>query len=222
MPDPGHQETQERYWKEEGDRFDDIYHEGRSRDSPARHFLEKRTLILREMLHEFPQDSSVILDLGCGSGVHAAYIKRGQTRVIGLDFSRVMLQQARARSEQGDAFGQADATRIPLSERSCAACVSMGLLDYLAEPSVVLLEVGRVLKAGAPFVFSIPKNPSLFGFLRWGPGLWLRRALFNLPPILTAVSRSQLETLVQDSGFTLQRVESVWTTMWMVQTKRAE
>jgi ubiquinone/menaquinone biosynthesis C-methylase UbiE len=99
---------------------------------------------------------SRILDLGCGNGipVTAALVKGGY-RVVGLDSSTEMLAHFRV-NLPGTPVVRGDARRCPFSNGRFDAAVSWGMMFHLPprEQAVALASVSRVLKPGAPFLFT--------------------------------------------------------------------
>ena len=185
-------------------------------------FLDARTEAMLELL-EVPPDP-VILDLACGTGAHMAVLAPRCREIVGVDYSAPMLDVARALLSRLPSTNWrlqlADAHDLPFPDAQFDAVVSMGLLDYVVSPERVLRECRRVVKPGGPVVFSIPKKPSLFAFLRTAPGNAIKRRFFGLPPVGNATTRRELMDLVTAAGLDPIRTTSVWTTMWIVQAKR--
>jgi demethylmenaquinone methyltransferase/2-methoxy-6-polyprenyl-1,4-benzoquinol methylase len=91
------------------------------------------------------------LDVACGSGKLTAELAKlagPAGRVIGLDFSRRMLEVSR-REHPGLEFLEGDALNLPFDEGSFdASTIAFGLRN-LADPVRGLREMSRVLKPGA-------------------------------------------------------------------------
>ena len=99
---------------------------------------------------------SQILDLGCGNGspITDALVTAGY-RVIGLDSSQGMLERFRLNLPTTPAV-RADARACPFVDGTFDAAVSWGMLFHL-EPrhqSTTFATVSRVLRPGAPFLFT--------------------------------------------------------------------
>jgi ubiquinone/menaquinone biosynthesis C-methylase UbiE len=110
----------------------------------AEQFLEPLSLNSRS--------SQVILDVGCGDGVHADYFnsdkfKGMELTYIGMDISLQALESARKRSGNG-VFLHADAGNIPLESESVDAVFSYGVIAYTDSPKESLAELARVVKKG--------------------------------------------------------------------------
>lgn len=207
------------YWHREADKFAGHY-------VPAKQswlarfvsrFLDRRTEILSS-LAQFKKDAH-ILDLGCGSGVHVRRFAPHCRRIVGIDYSARMIEIAEKElaglKPRNWEFIQGDAAEIPFPNESFDGVISMGLLDYVKSVSEVLAECARVLKPGAPLIFTVPKSPSLFALLRTAPGNFIRKKLFALPPIDNVLDARELRGAVKTSGLRLEGLQSVWTTMWI-------
>ena len=96
-----------------------------------------------------------ILDLGCGTGRHAALLTAKGARVTGLDADADMLSTAR-RDHPDVEFVSANAAAFSLGDLSVDtpfdACFSNAALHWMTPQSVVLANVRGVLRADARFV----------------------------------------------------------------------
>jgi ubiquinone/menaquinone biosynthesis C-methylase UbiE len=99
---------------------------------------------------------SRILELGCGNGVPIteALVKNG-CRVIGLDSSIGMLARFR-NALSGTPVVRGDARQCPFLDGGFDAAISWGMMFHLprGDQGTVLASVSRVLKPGAPFLFT--------------------------------------------------------------------
>lgn len=115
----------------------------------------------RRML-ELLDGAQVVADLGCGAGELLPELARRAHRVIGVDSSDLMLEQARRRLEQIHAVDSAGAARIelrlgslehlPLADGEADAAVLNMVLHHLADPPAVLRDVRRSLRPGGRLV----------------------------------------------------------------------
>lgn len=185
-------------------------------------FLDSRTEAMLELL-DVPPDP-VLLDVACGTGAHMALLAPRCREIVGVDYSAPMLEVSRELLSRLPVTNWklhlADAHDLPFPDAHFDAVVSMGLLDYVISPERVLGECRRVVKPGGSIVFSIPKKPSMFAFLRTAPGNAIKRRFFGLPPVGNAKTRRQLDDLVKAADLDPVRTTSVWTTMWIVQARR--
>jgi SAM-dependent methyltransferase len=101
-----------------------------------------------------PGEVSSVLDVGCGNGVFTDLFEPNRFKV-GLDLSRAALQQVTAPRLL------ADASRLPFTDGSFDASLSMEMLEHLPETSYqnVLSELKRV--ARKYILISVPYNEQL-------------------------------------------------------------
>ena len=100
--------------------------------------------------------NSRILDVGCGNGVPItqALVNAGH-RVVGLDSSAGMLARFRV-NLPGTPAVHGDARWLPFQDGCFDAAISWGMMFHLStrDQAVALANVSRVLKPGAPFLFT--------------------------------------------------------------------
>jgi demethylmenaquinone methyltransferase/2-methoxy-6-polyprenyl-1,4-benzoquinol methylase len=114
------------------------------------------------------------LDVACGTGDVALAIRAaGAREVIGLDFSPVMIEAARAKARERTSdvhFLVGDAMALPFAANSFDACtVAFGLRNMPDYPAAIA-EMTRVLRPGGKFIclemtpFRTPVLGRLFSF----------------------------------------------------------
>jgi SAM-dependent methyltransferase len=105
------------------------------------------------------ENRGTALDLGCGTG-HALLMLKGMgfERVIGVDISERMVQEAKALiagagADQEISVLRADVTNLEMIETgSVDACTALGVIEYLTDDASLLSEVYRILKPGGAAV----------------------------------------------------------------------
>jgi ubiquinone/menaquinone biosynthesis C-methylase UbiE len=101
---------------------------------------------------------ATILDVGCGTGQDALDLAQAvgpHGRVIGIDSSETMLQEARAHAAQAQLpveYMLADATQLPFADASFDGCQASRVLGHLREPKLAVAEMVRVARTGARIV----------------------------------------------------------------------
>jgi SAM-dependent methyltransferase len=118
--------------------------------------------MLRAVEAEFYQDfelPSPTLDLGCGDG-HFASITFDRQLEVGLDPWAGPIHQARHFGGY-QSLVQADGGRMPFPAEHFSSAISNSVLEHIPPIQAVLVELRRVLKTGAPFIFCVP-NPRYF------------------------------------------------------------
>jgi len=116
-----------------------------------------------------------VLDAGCGSGWYADWLVRHGARVIAVDASRRMVEQADQRLAGRARVVQADIGRLQdlIGDGTIDLVLSALVLHYLDELAPVFLEWARILKADGVVVFSThhPIHPARLlepGYLQAG------------------------------------------------------
>src|SRR6201985_2680111 len=103
----------------------------------------------------------VVIDLGSGAG-NDAFIARHETgetgKVIGIDFTRAMIERARqnaeARGFNNVEFRQGDIEKMPVTSNVADVIVSNCVLNLVPNKDGVFKEIFRTLKPGGHFSIS--------------------------------------------------------------------
>ncbi len=130
-----------------------------------------------------------VLEVGCGAAACGRWLAAHGANAVSLDISAGMLRHATAGNEATNlrpALIQASADQLPFADGSFdAACSAFGGVPFVADAGAVFAEVARVLRPGAPWVFSVT-HP-----MRWifpddpGPtGLTVVQSYFDRTPYL--------------------------------------
>ncbi len=92
----------------------------------------------------------VVADLGCGTGAMTADLAQSIKQVIAVDNSPAMLKAARKRVEglNNVDLRRGELEALPIEDGTCDAAILSLVLSYVAEPSLVLREMARILKPG--------------------------------------------------------------------------
>ncbi len=147
-----------------------------------------------------------VLDLGCGTGRHTAWLAAAGARVTGVDFSHEMLERARRKVTDTDVHVIVHDLHepLPLEDTSFDAVVSGLVLEHIRDPRAFFKEAHRVLKPGARAVVSA-MHPAMF--------LRDSRARFTDPDSGEVVAPGSLSHQLGDfvmaalgAGFTLRGV----------------
>ncbi|ONK09825.1 class I SAM-dependent methyltransferase [Streptomyces sp. MP131-18] len=101
--------------------------------------------LLRGMLGE---GEGTCLEIGCGTGIHAARVRSLGRTPVGVDLSGGMLRHARGRLPAA----RADAARLPVLDASVPAVLAMMVHTDMPRYPAVLAEAARVLRPGGVLV----------------------------------------------------------------------
>ncbi len=145
-----------------------------------------------------------ILDIGCGNARDIAPILRAGARVIGVDLSEGMIEQATlelaAAGQHGATLQVGDATRLEFADGMFDKIVCSEVIEHIPDAEKAIDEMRRVLKPDGVLVLSTPNRGSWYGFDRYV--LWtrvLRRAWNH--PFDHWRTGSELRALLDAHGF---------------------
>ena len=120
---------------------------------------------LLERLEFQRQPAERILDLGCGTGLLSAELKKQmrKAQVIGLDSSCAMLSQLRKRSNMLRPLKMicSDFSRLPIADRSVDLVISNLSFHWCEDPLALFNEIRRVLTPDGMMLFSTLGTGSL-------------------------------------------------------------
>lgn len=106
-----------------------------------------------------------LLELGCGTGIHAALLAGQGYRVHGVDRSEVMLEEASRRAKDGNpAFSRGDAREIRLPAKYDVVLALFHVISYQTSNDDLRLffdTVNEHLRPGGHFIFDCWYGPAV-------------------------------------------------------------
>jgi ubiquinone/menaquinone biosynthesis C-methylase UbiE len=140
-----------------------------------------------------------VLDVGCGTGLLTARIRRGlpDVRVVGCDFSAGMLRHAAARTREV-AWARGDAQRLPLRDASFDAVVSTEAFHWFPDQGRALAEFHRVLAPGGRVYLALINTPFTAASELLRVGSRLVGEPFYWP------TREQMRRMLENAGFGIE------------------
>ncbi len=125
------------------------------------HQLETASAYKQRIIDELAlREGAAVLDVGCGAGqdtLDLARIVGDHGRVVGIDSSETMLQEARTHATEARLSAEyrvADATALPFTDDSFDGCRASRIFGYVKEPERALAEMVRVARPGARIVLA--------------------------------------------------------------------
>lgn len=148
------------------------------------------------------KSGDTVLDLGSGAG-NDCFVARHEVgqegKVIGVDFTPVMIEKARTNAEKlgynNVEFRQGDIENLPVSDASVDVVISNCVLNLVPDKARVFAEIMRVLKPGAHFSIS---DVVLDGPL---PDSLQQAAEMYAGCVAGAMQIGEYLTLIQQAGF---------------------
>ena len=144
-----------------------------------------------------------VIDLGSGAG-NDCFVARHETgiegKVIGIDFTPIMIEKARANAEKmgynNVEFREGDIDNMPVSDNVADVIVSNCVLNLVPNKEKVIKEIYRVLKPGGHFSIS---DIVLVGDL---PDTLRSDAEMYAGCVAGAIQKSDYLQHIEDTGFT--------------------
>jgi SAM-dependent methyltransferase len=160
-----------RWWAENPMTYDwrgEIAHEPGS----AEHLVEVERRFLEESWFAQPDGASPysglipfgelagkdVLEIGCGTGVHAKLLAAARARVTAVDLTPTAVELTRRRLELSRLEAEvleADAERLPFPDASFDFVWSWGVIHHSHDTDAVIREVARVLRPNGRFAFMV-------------------------------------------------------------------
>ena len=133
----------------------------------------------------------LVLDAGCGPGEHAVRVARNGYRVLAIDFSAAVLEEARGRAQANGLadriqFERGDLTSLRFADASFDRVFSWGVVIHIPEIDRALAELARIVRPGGRLALYVT-NDHAWDYavvdtvrrLRRRPALPLRRTVLG-------------------------------------------
>lgn len=133
-----------------------------------------------------------VLDCACGTGdLSLAFAKAGARSVVGLDFTREMLDYAEIKRDNANAsnttFIEGDAMQLPFDDASFdVVSIAFGIRN-VTDPTKCIAEMFRVLRPGGKLVILEFDQPK-FAPMRWFNSIYCAHIM---PVTATLISRDK-------------------------------
>lgn len=112
----------------------------------------------RDLLLSLVPECRTIVEIGLGTGGLLPDLTAKADKVIGVDHSQAMLEEARRRLEQSGISGVelrlGEMTHLPMSDSSADCAIINMVLHHAADPLAVLCEIRRIIEPGGVLVLA--------------------------------------------------------------------
>ncbi|GAA3007423.1 class I SAM-dependent methyltransferase [Actinokineospora diospyrosa] len=127
--------------------------------------------------------NATLLDLGCGRGGPGLWLARAlNCRLTGVDFSAVAIADATARASDfgvDATFQEVSFADLQLPPESADAAISIDAIYFAPDHAAAFAEVHRVLRPGAPFLFTARDTTADWPTVLADAGLTLESTTLN-------------------------------------------
>ncbi len=111
-----------------------------------------------------------VLEIGCGTGVHARLLAQAGARVTAVDLTPTAVELTRKRLElhrlEAD-VREADAQRLPFADASFDFVWSWGVVHHSEDTGRVIAEIARVLRPGGRLALMIYHRSSITYWIQY-------------------------------------------------------
>jgi SAM-dependent methyltransferase len=119
-------------------------------DELASRFAQPFARVLAARAADFSEPGDVVVDIGCGTGLHFEALQARGLEVLGIDISIDQLQIARGRSRF---VIQGDGASLPLATGSVGLAMATFVHTDIDDFPSMVGEVARVLRPGGRFIY---------------------------------------------------------------------
>jgi SAM-dependent methyltransferase len=126
---------------------------------------------IQQLMQTHAPDAQTILDLGCGTGIHAILLAKKGYKIHGVDFSQEMLDQARDRRSQLSPdlaarlqFTPGDIRKVALNQTFDVVLSLFHVISYQTTNEDLLAAFATAkkhLKPGGVFIFDVWYGPAM-------------------------------------------------------------
>jgi SAM-dependent methyltransferase len=117
-----------------------------------------RRRIIERVVNSFCKKPTAVLEIGCGTGETLDFLKKilPESSIYGIDHSQVAV--AFSKKVDGVSVVLADAAKLPFDNSSFDLVLILDVLEHIADDSLVIREINRVLTKGGKLVITCPAS----------------------------------------------------------------
>ena len=138
-------------------------------------------------------EAATVLEIGFGQGRTAALLVEQGQRVLGVEVSDTMVNQATARNRRACRDGRAELVRgdgrvMPFDDDAADAAFTAHTIYFMPEPQTTLTDVARVLRPCGRFVIACRVGDDEMP-------AWMDPSIYRIPTV------SEIEMMLGTAGF---------------------
>lgn len=115
------------------------------------------TFKVEELIYKYIKKDSLVLDVGCGTGIRTSKLKQKTKRITGLDLKNFVKEKYK--SDFKLVLG--DGTKIPFRDKHFDFVTCWDVIEHVEKDELLLREIHRVLKPGGLLLMSTPNRDRL-------------------------------------------------------------
>ncbi len=139
-----------------------------------------------------------LLEVGCGVGIDLVRFARGGAIVTGIDLAEVSIELARKNFELNGLEGEllvGNGEALEFEDNSFDVVYAHGVLQYTANPQLMINEIHRVVKPGGEVIIMVYNRFSWLNFLSQTLGVALEH---EDAPVLRKFSKKEFQNLLEN------------------------
>ncbi|MDC1067912.1 methyltransferase domain-containing protein [Candidatus Kapabacteria bacterium] len=150
---------------------DFVYHQHYELDAKINDYFEEYTCsattdefrrIHQAIISKVPNDTDLILDVGCGSAWVAEYFLQKGKKVISMDISESNPKKAIEKFPSPNHSGLiADVFHLPIKDNSLDCIIASEIIEHVINPKEFINELLRALKPKGKLIITTPYNEKL-------------------------------------------------------------
>lgn len=146
--------NEEKHWDKIGKHYDDEIFDV---------FKSDHKKILPKYFKNHGNKSGIAIDFGCGTGKSFEYIAPLFKKVIAVDISNELLEQAKKRPFKNIELKQLDLTsaKLPLPKADFAFCCNVAMLPEIDKTHTIIRNIRKSLKPGGTALLVLPALESV-------------------------------------------------------------
>lgn len=146
--------NEEKHWDRIGNTYDDQIFDV---------FKSDRKKILQKFFKKHAVKNGTAIDFGCGTGKSFEYISPLFKKVIAVDISKELLNQAKKKPFKNIELKQLDLTKqnLPLKKADFAFCCNVAMLPEIEKTHAIIQNIQKSLKPGGIALLVLPSLDSV-------------------------------------------------------------